>query len=490
MSLTRNFCCRRLLVLCGAFLTGSPFAYSSPDLSISPQSLRQQAFQHILEGGDPNFEGKKVIDLYQAAIDKSEKEYGPTAGYTAELYFEMGNYAFDISNFKLANLGLTKALQINPNLIAARIRLSQLDEVAKRPDYARDQMRQLLLRHGDSKVGQNRLIALMQKSDPVGATRQAYLFQHQGNALQPKILSQPHPQVVKPPQEAVAETKPDQAKSDTSDQAKSEQAKAEAPAKPTVTANKSEAPPALKQQGATNPPEQSTSQISSVLWMRTHHLKPPAQPANPKPADNEIKSPDPNAAASVTTTLSPSAQKARTEEELRKHRLELLQQELLVEQQLKAIRSNSTSLNYSAQANAKKAESGAARVKKHKSAPPSSDSPKIATTHSSEGRKSSHKSGGGSMLIPPPPPTSLVLPGPSFPMAMPLRPDLMNPAVQIKTAAKIMKQPKAKPSAEAKASAEEKPEAKVEKPKVAPTGSEDADPEFLIKWAGTQKKKK
>jgi hypothetical protein len=53
-----------------------------------------------------------------------------------------------------------------------------------------------------------------------------------------------------------------------------------------------------------------------------------------------------------------------------------------------------------------------------------------------------------------------------------------------------MKQPKAKPSAEAKASAEEKPEAKVEKPKVAPTGSEDADPEFLLKWAGTQKKKK
>ena len=224
--------------------------------------------------------------------------------------------------------------------------------------------------------------------------------------------------------------------------------------------------------------------------MRAHHLKPAAQPANPKPVDAEIKSPDPNAAASVTASLSPNAQKAHTEEELRKAKIELLQKELQLEQQLKAFHTSSTSLNYSAQANAKKADGGTPHVKKHK-APPSSDSPKVATAHTSEGHKSSHKSGGGSMLIPPPPPTSLVLPGPSFPMAMPLRPDLMSPTVQIKTAAKIMKQPKPKPSAEAKASAEEKPaEAKAEKPKVAPTGSADADPDFILDWAGTKKKKK
>jgi tetratricopeptide (TPR) repeat protein len=149
------------------------FAVETPRLE-SAVALRQQALQRILRHSQKPEDIDATLSLYKSAIDASEKENGSDSSYTGDLYFERGSYAFDNSRFNIALDNLNKSVQINPSGVTARLRLIQLLELRKESIQARQQIQQLLARHGDCKEGRQLLVLSMQKFDPAAATRQAF----------------------------------------------------------------------------------------------------------------------------------------------------------------------------------------------------------------------------------------------------------------------------------------------------------------------------
>jgi len=140
----------------------------------SPFILRQRAFQSALRHSSQADDIEKTLSLYRMAIERSEKEYGANSSYTAQLYYELGSYALDNSKFTLAVDNLNRAVELDPNSIATRLKLIRLYEICAKPNEARKQISQILAKHPESKEGRQLLVSAIQKHDPAAATRQAF----------------------------------------------------------------------------------------------------------------------------------------------------------------------------------------------------------------------------------------------------------------------------------------------------------------------------
>lgn len=156
----------------------------------SPQELRGIAFRRHLEYHDDT-----ALDFYQKAIDKSIKEYGPTSSYTGALYFEMGMLAAGLSKFSTAEYCLTKAVQINPRDVVARLKLAELLRLREKPTAARAQLQQSVERNVNSVEARQQLAAWLQDTNPAAAAKQSYLLRQIliGIPLKPTIRK-PSPQ--------------------------------------------------------------------------------------------------------------------------------------------------------------------------------------------------------------------------------------------------------------------------------------------------------
>jgi len=140
----------------------------------SPNLLRDRALQNALKHSQQPEDIQRSLNLYKAAIERSEKEYGADSTYTAQLYYEMGSFALDNSKFTVALESLNRAVVLDPNAITPRLQLVKLYELRKEPNAARVQLIQLLKKHPDSKVGRQLLVNEIQNSDPAAATKQAF----------------------------------------------------------------------------------------------------------------------------------------------------------------------------------------------------------------------------------------------------------------------------------------------------------------------------
>jgi tetratricopeptide (TPR) repeat protein len=140
----------------------------------SPSILRQRAFQSAMKHSQRSEDISKTISLYQAAIERSELDYGPDSTFTAQLYYELGSFALDNSKFTVAFDNLSRSVKLNPNSTVACLKLAEILNLRKDVKAARLQIEQLLAKHPDCKEARQILVSAIQRTNPAEATRQAF----------------------------------------------------------------------------------------------------------------------------------------------------------------------------------------------------------------------------------------------------------------------------------------------------------------------------
>jgi tetratricopeptide (TPR) repeat protein len=416
-------------------------AVSAADARLdAPYVLRDRALQNALKHSQQPEDIEKAINLYRAAINRSEKEYGADSTYTAQLYFELGNYALDNSKFTVAVESLNRAVELDPNATTPRLRLVKLYELRKEPNAARQQLIQLLKKHPDSREGRQLLVNEIQSSDPAAATRQAF-------RIDKLVLASLNP-ITMP--NAVSPTP------------------AKSAAGSATTSGATKTPTAASRPGNSPPPQNEKVDIrpnlpmenlSPAMLLRTRMKPTPTPPpqeqtAQVSPIQPVIKPPLAVPPASMMT--------AKGSGEKSPHR--------------------------ETKPKPKKAQSAPSRDQGAAS-PKAEKAPRAA--------KLSSKGGKGG-LVPPPPPLPFM---PVYPGMVPppgVRTPVGVPSVELKTDAKI-KRPTTKKEAKGE-STEGKSEAKTDAAKstapakaTAPSATKPAseqDPDFLLDWASIHKKKK
>lgn len=137
----------------------------------SPQELRAIAFRRTLEGHHDT-----ALDFYQKAIEKSTKEFGANSTYTGDLYFEMGMLAFNMSKFTTAEYCLTKAVQINPHAVVARLKLAELLRIREKPAAAQAQVQQSVEHNINSPEARQQLVTYLQETNPAAAAKHSFVL--------------------------------------------------------------------------------------------------------------------------------------------------------------------------------------------------------------------------------------------------------------------------------------------------------------------------
>jgi tetratricopeptide (TPR) repeat protein len=137
----------------------------------SPQELRGIAFRRQLERHYDT-----ALDFYQKAIEKSTKEYGANSTYTGDLYFEMGMLAFSMSKFTTAEYCLTKAVQINPHAVVARLKLAEILRLREKPTAAQAQVQQSVEHNVNSPEARLQLVAWLQETNPAAAAKHSFVL--------------------------------------------------------------------------------------------------------------------------------------------------------------------------------------------------------------------------------------------------------------------------------------------------------------------------
>jgi tetratricopeptide (TPR) repeat protein len=397
----------------------------------TPQELRSIAFRRHLENNND-----AALDFYQRAIDKSNKEFGANSTYAGDLYFEMGLLAFSVSKFTTAEYCLTRAVQINPHAVVARLKLAELLRLREKPAAARAQIQQSVENNINSAEARQQLAVLLQETNPAAAAKQSFMV-HQiltGVQLKPIVVKKASPSKADSPAPVkhTPSTTNEKFGSDKSPPTKPNslvKPKEHHSRRATVEAAKASASAASKNKAKAPEKKQAPAKDQ----------KPKAK-ANPAPAKHDQDAP----------------------------------QDILKEQKAQAAALAGPEENTQAKpAASKPAEKAPAEQKTTKPAPPTH---KVAKKQPRD-------------LVPPPPAIAVPVmlpPGGSHP-------DPLGQAIQLSTDAKLKNKKKTtKPAAEAKA--ETTKPAPAEKASSAPSkesaGGVPDDPDFLLKWASVEKKQK
>lgn len=130
--------------------------YGRPQLKQNPNLLKQQAFEEYIAG-----EFESSADLYKQALEAGISEYGESSDFVFDLYYELGTLSLEEGNFTRAARYLPKAVELKPNSVLARVKLSDLYLMQGRVNDAFGEIHQAQKRNPNSILAQKQLVKLM-----------------------------------------------------------------------------------------------------------------------------------------------------------------------------------------------------------------------------------------------------------------------------------------------------------------------------------------
>lgn len=113
----------------------------------NPVELRLAAMDAVLRGDTSG-----ALDLFNTAIQEANRQYGPNSTFLADLYYEAGSVALDGSQFGPAEHYLTEAVKANPYSTMAKLKLAELYRVQDRAGDAATQFKQAVQVNPNSAV--------------------------------------------------------------------------------------------------------------------------------------------------------------------------------------------------------------------------------------------------------------------------------------------------------------------------------------------------
>ncbi len=167
--------------------------------------LRDRALSARLEG-----ESDLALGLLNQAVGLTAEEFGPASPPVADLYFEMGLAAAEAKKFQRAESLLKQAIEINPYLEIARVKLADVLRLRGKLAESRHHAETALALNIRSLAGRRCLaFTLRQLKDPSAASHHLAIldtFLQEGGAIAPHRSS---PRIVLPPQPLRIDRMPD-----------------------------------------------------------------------------------------------------------------------------------------------------------------------------------------------------------------------------------------------------------------------------------------
>lgn len=181
-------------------------AQCGPAYALTDESnIRQMRALAVANSARGDIEG--ALNSFDSAIQLAEHSYGQDSMFVAEVYFDAGLTALRADRYQRAEQCLTKAVQLNPNSIQARLVLAECYKKRGQMAAAKRQVRTVLEKHPNC-LEARRLLALMyqQEGNLAQATQECYLLTQaiRGKEMViPKLALAPPPVVAAPAPEPI-----------------------------------------------------------------------------------------------------------------------------------------------------------------------------------------------------------------------------------------------------------------------------------------------
>ena len=176
---------------------------AAPSEADSIRQLRSMGLESCARG-----DWDAGLNSFEGAIRMAEKAYGHDSTSVAEICFEAGVSALKGDRYQKAEDCLIKAVKINPNAIEARLKLAEYYKVRGRLSDAKQHIQKVLAKHPDCAEAHGLLALTYQQEGNVSrATDECYRL-HELTAGQPSaqemVALAPPPPVIAPPVKAAA----------------------------------------------------------------------------------------------------------------------------------------------------------------------------------------------------------------------------------------------------------------------------------------------
>lgn len=433
-------------------ISGFPAMAIDKPISLSdPKSLRQSAFESYLQG---NYDKAKVY--YEQAIDQTQKTYGSSSPFLADLYYELGSISLELSKFTVASHYLPLAVEKKPNSLQARLKLVELDMLTGKEEDARVQLDAAQKAHPKSPEVQAAVVKWMIKESKKARRDEGNPQKEQMLALASVSgsyylhkLVETKSTVSKSAGTGHSTAKPNshqnsQTHKSTMNEGLSRFAAPVSEGPPELRVKESVATPQVKTQTAPPPREDDkASPVQSALSLKSRVFQ------QPKKAEEKKDPPPPVTAKAPPKPVSKPPKKEKPKPKAQP-----------------PVVATAKPVKVAKAAPAKHVE------RAHAQQMPPVDMSMMMPAMPVQMPPVSKKGKKGGPFVPPPPPMI-----PTYPGSMPsMYPGMMQPQARLETRAKVQEEPKRK----------SKP-VPVEQASEAPVNSED--PEFILEWASVKKKK-
>jgi hypothetical protein len=455
----------------------------------NPVELRLAALEAVMRSDRIG-----ALDLFNTAIQQASKQYGGNSIFLADLYYEAGSVALDASQFGQAEHYLTLAVKTNPYSTMAKIKLAELYRVQDRASDAAQQFKQAVQVNPNSPVTRQAYIRWLSENSST-STEKAIANQE---AYRLAMLRAKSAEVVKGAPTVVRTLAPPMIPPKDRDDkgSRSEKSEKPKPSKPdTIAEPHSQAKPdnSTKENQKTSEIKESESKGPSLFPFRNLKEQKHDDAAAKKKASELAEQAKNAAKAKAQQEEADRKRLAREKAEREKERADReradREKERAAQALAKAHAKTPTKSAGPEKAKQDQQETKPAEKAQKPAQKPAQDLVPNAMTMPMQPvypvpgfiPPSQPKPNAKRGLVPPPPPAPI----PVFPM--------MGQQQVPPGAAQQQAKPKPKPKETAKESPREKEPAKQEQQpeeKPATSGSSDGESDFLLDWAGTDKKKK
>lgn len=184
-----------LLICQFALLCSSARALASEEANV--RQLRAMAVEVSARGKVDD-----ALNYFDSAIAQAEKAFGRDSSYVAEIYFDAGLVALRGDRYEKASKCLSRAVELNPNSPAARLRLAELYKKRGNLVAAKEHIQKVLDRDpGCLEARQQLAMTYQQEGNLAKATEQCYLLSVaiQGKDSIAQVAYTPPPPMVSAP---------------------------------------------------------------------------------------------------------------------------------------------------------------------------------------------------------------------------------------------------------------------------------------------------
>jgi tetratricopeptide (TPR) repeat protein len=126
-----------------ALLCSPQHAFASEESSI--RMMRATAIENSAHG-----RVEDALNSFDTAIHLAEQAYGRDSTYVADICFDAGLAALKADQYKKAEQCLSRAVQLNPNSVEARLKLAELYKKRGMMQDAKQQLSRVIQRHPDN----------------------------------------------------------------------------------------------------------------------------------------------------------------------------------------------------------------------------------------------------------------------------------------------------------------------------------------------------